>query len=142
MAPLKFRAWDTTGERWVLDEEMIFRRQKIFPGNPFFCKNESIMLTMILEKTFLHDLQTKYVVEQFTGILDKNGKEIFEGDIVTTDYAFSKPGRVKWLEWGQWVFEARRSTDDKIIDSCFFGHIQHIEVIGNIHENPALVSEV
>lgn len=81
---------------------------------------------------------------QFIGLLDKNGKKIFEGDIV----------KHKMFEWDKPVYEVVEWDDD---NSCGFepfsdsrqncGHCgggmspEYCEVIGNIHDNPELVEE-
>ena len=84
-------------------------------------------------------------IGQFTGMLDKNGKEIYEGDIVevydfTSVYASKYKGVVKMVHCS-WVVEhvfynslshPRLSFDD-------FAQ-QKTEIIGNIHDNPDLIT--
>lgn len=69
----------------------------------------------------------RYDVMQYTGLKDKNGKEIYEGDVVADGY-HDKYGRyeVKWHGVG-WNFV---STDGR-----------ELEAIGNIYENPDLIGD-
>jgi uncharacterized phage protein (TIGR01671 family) len=70
---------------------------------------------------------------QFTGILDRSGKEIYEGDIVRVNGG--EPG----LEFtSQVVFEQAAFRIKAVYDQGF-PHREDIEVIGNLHENPELI---
>lgn len=83
-------------------------------------------------------------VGQFTGLIDKNGKKIFEGDIVRhyNKVEIGEPdtfviGKIFWQDKRASFY---RTTDEQdnwdyrpIDDSCVY------EVIGNIHDNPELL---
>lgn len=72
---------------------------------------------------------------EFTGLTDKNGTKIFEGDIVQLD---SMRYAVEWRTDG-WIF---RCIEPKTWSSPYFGsHAQSAKVIGNIHDNPEMLIE-
>lgn len=73
-------------------------------------------------------------VGQFTGLHDKNGKEIYEGDIVELLGLEDKPRTVIFFNY-QWHFERK----DFVIDLSS-AKPSEIKVIGNIHQNPELLT--
>ena len=69
-------------------------------------------------------------VEQYTGLTDKNGKKIFEGDIVKGTF-FGFPFIVE-----DYVFSIVWQED---VTGYRANYFENVEVIGNIHDNPELL---
>ncbi len=80
------------------------------------------------------------VVMQFTGLKDKNGKEIYEGDIVVdTNYQVKIPmGIIEWFDKPipGFCFQIKKNMD---IYGDEYEDWNDLEVIGNIHKNPELL---
>lgn len=113
MRTIKFRAWDGKKMR-----EWGFLHKGAFVGIP----TESGAMD--------------YPQMQFTGLLDKNGKEIYEGDILlnTSGWDISGNQVIRWNEKNAW-FELG-DEGEKL--SKYAVH-EFWEIIGNIYENPELL---
>lgn len=103
-------------KRYTLDE--------IIGGDPYDDMSDSPLL-----RNFVH----KYTRE-YTGLLDKNGKEIYEGDMIR-DKHYYKPVVIEWDNNGFWCNE----SDDTDVQGWILPIAENREIIGNIYENPELL---
>ena len=77
-------------------------------------------------------------VGQYTGLTDKNGKKIFEGDIVKGLFVFGEISSVVIFKYG--YFGIEWNIDEiKVLDPFLGLRNIECEVIGNIHDNPELL---
>lgn len=144
MRELKFRAWDNLEKDYLNEEDIAIDNL----GNIFIFERYDNNDSDLWYTRLLPDLENKrHVVEQYTGLKDKNGTEIYEGDIVEVKHSdWTEPTIhvVKWCGDEKYpAFNLKPELDETAnnlalaAQSDFFS----IKIVGNIHENPELLEE-
>jgi len=127
---IKFRAWDSTyGSMHPSDDLGISLDGKTL----YFDSNISNGVAGFVK--FTGRETDRFELMQFTGLLDKNGKEIYEGDILRgweADGVFVRKGEV-------YLDQARFMVKLKGVPRHLKTLARKYEIIGNIYENPELI---
>lgn len=153
MREIKFRAWDNIHKRWLLSYDRL-GGFSMFGECMLFEEWSNILNRFILQQK---DRKPEdLILMQFTGLLDKNGKEIYDGDILV-QYVLSAPvgttienndeieylvppkpdyliGKCEFRDASfYFIFDNEGEEIGTIIDS-------DMEIIGNIYQNPELTN--
>lgn len=132
---LKFRIWDSISQ--------IYYDESDEPVLEFMHEQDGI----VLDYNNYSD-ERVYTIEQFTGLVDKNGKEIFEGDVVAAKYThYSTQVEARTLPKSIDVRKKDFIAFDENLAAftlggtslCSFDSETEFEVVGNIHENGDLL---
>ena len=127
---IKFRGKAKYNEKRHKKDEWIYGDLRINKeGQTFICERETLLETEVQPKT----------VGQFTGLYDKNGKEIYEGDILQIDV---DRAYVKWNN--KYGYFQLIPIGDYYFDSDVIGQaLEYLEaeVIGNIYDDKNLLEE-
>lgn len=111
---IKFRAWDVKEKR--------------------FCSHLTYDMLDMLEDLTEHS--DEYILMQFTGLHDKNGVEIYEGDIMRTPPSVHGYSNIKHVVWDDY----KCCFDFFEVFGKGFLNSKDNEVIGNIYQHPDLLS--
>ena len=143
MREIKFRAWHTGNKVMFSPEEMGADQLTIMPDGRGF-------INVSGADTHLSEFMTHMIPMQYTGLKDKNGKEIYEGDIL--EHRWINTGLLSPVEHISRGVITHVPKDGlgfivagfacKCHDNSFMsfgGWDKSCEVIGNIYENPELL---
>ena len=132
MREILFKAKRIDNGEWVVGQYV----NTCYPGN-----NKETGRFIVVYPNEYHEIYTSTIC-QFTGLCDKNGKKIWENDILMAHLDESYPEGVTYetVEWGAagWVSCETNSVDRQYLDEF---DLEHFEVVGNIFDNPELLQE-
>lgn len=137
MRKIKFKAWDKKNNK-MIDNIVGIR---FYPGG--------IVVDYQTEGGFEETECGDVELIQFTGLHDKNGKEIWEGDVVeygTTSYGGFDTVSVNVMAeiifaYSRWYTKTIRARPNRMFSNMEGDDFSCSEVIGNIYENPELLKE-
>ena len=145
MKEIKCRAWDKIDKRMIDDAIVIdFQSGKFYNyyyftpstrSSDLFEKDEHGNYSIPI-KNGKADI-SRYIIMQYTGLSDKNGKEIYEGDKLKCEDLYVT---VKWCaDSAGFDFESEDGRSISFYTKEYV--VEHFEVIGNIYENSELLNE-
>lgn len=121
MRELKFRIWDKREQKFEASRDMALSKN----GDLYYIRSAGNELLEVDNEY--------YIIQQYTGLKDKNNKEIYEGDILR--YINLIIGQVIFA-FGSYQVKTLENLNFGLDDICY--HCT-IEIIGNIYENPELL---
>ena len=135
MREIKFRAWDDEAKAYFLDWDQVPRMYPVV-GIDFQLREVEIKLPDNYEDRDTLNLDD-CVLMQFTGLKDKQGKEICEGDIVRIGY--KREVETGFVEFDAGSFLVNCNRPGKTVLGR--GSKNYSEIIGNIYENLELLKQ-
>lgn len=151
MREIKFRGKSTTSGKWVHGMLTTLKNLETEMQNMIIIKNEGVFNEGSASPFFMEwDYIHKDTVGQFTGLKDKSGKEIYEGDLIK-----APSGRIYAVIFSTWKHEEKREFP-KVIDlyehtgwcisldgvnpcELLDSEVCQGSVIGNVYDNPELL---
>lgn len=144
MREIKFRGKPTENNTSYIEEEFVYGSLVI--------DSSKYYIVLSVNDNIKRDDYEVYMIEvipetlgQYTGLKDKNGKEIYEGDIIFDSF-YERKAKVAFLEGAFWLDYIDNFKEYKTIHKRYqlianYDNKSVLEVIGNIYDNPELLEE-
>ena len=123
--PIKFRAWDYQEEKMITSYDDLTTGMHGTEPMPLIPLTGGVVIPY-WEKSKM-DGQSHYELMQFTGLHDKNGVEIYEGDVYEIDF-------------GDGIYRHKVEIPE-FYRQINAHHLRRLEVVGNVFENPELLTQ-
>lgn len=147
MREIKFRGKSTTSGKWVHGMLTTLKNLETEMQNMIIIKNEGVFNEGSASPFFMEwDYIHKDTVGQFTGLKDKSGKVIYEGDIICVNGKY--PKLIKYIdEWASYCLANLTDLGCDLktrhwqqVSPCWWtDYKREIKVIGNVYDNPELL---
>lgn len=118
MREIKFRAWDKLNKEMFNIESINFQERRVYKDDVSYRNFNDVELM------------------QYTGLKDKNNKEIYEGDIVTLHNS-----RYKVIYNSKGARFVLRNDEFELEITFINNNNERMEILGNIYENPELMED-
>lgn len=124
---IKFRIWDNANKKYLSlqDYQDLGAIEVENDGTLTLSPRFRFLTSMMI-------MPERFIPQQYVGLKDKNGVEVYEGDKVMFDYEWTEPNEIGVITWNK---DTASFQIKGHISSSSMKHLDRMKVIGNVYEN-------